>query len=64
MNLRSVLGYDEAVMLIILNDNMEPEGEHSRMVKVRWMINKFELLIFGLRRQMPSVVFHNVAGNL
>ena len=60
MNLRSVHGYDEAVMLIILSDNMKLQGEHSRMVKVTWMMNEFELLNFELRRQMLSIEFHNV----
>ena len=60
VNLRSVHGYDEAVMLIILNDNMEPQDEHSQMRKVRWWMNEFQLLDFELRRQMLSIVFYNV----
>ena len=60
VNLRSVHGYDEAVMLIILNDNMGFQGEHSRMVKVGLMMNEFELLNFELRKQMSRIEFHNV----
>ena len=43
---------------------MELQGDHLRMVKVRGMMNEFEVLNFEFRRQMLRIVFHNVAGSL